>query len=169
MALIVEDGTGKPDAEAFCDIETANAYFSKRGNSLWAGEETELEAALRSATDYMQAHYAKLWRGCLATTDQGLDWPRAGVKRDDGRPVGVSVVPQPVVFACAELAVRALAGELTPDGERAESEVKIGPLEIKYEEGESNRPVFVSVNAMLAPLMKASTVNGGYSGRIVRT
>ena len=42
MALIVEDGTAKSDAESFISGTDADTYFSKRGNATWAARKLTL-------------------------------------------------------------------------------------------------------------------------------
>lgn len=37
MSLIVEDGTGLPDAESYASVAFADAYFTARNNSAWTG------------------------------------------------------------------------------------------------------------------------------------
>ncbi|HWH74773.1 MAG TPA: DnaT-like ssDNA-binding protein, partial [Methylibium sp.] len=84
MALEVEDGTAKSDAESYVSVAEASAYHSLRGNTLWATmSEGEMEAALRRATDYLVQTYRDQWAGYRATTTQALDWPREEVQIKD--------------------------------------------------------------------------------------
>ena len=52
MSLVVEDGTGKADAESYISVADADTYHSNRGNTDWAAlTTTEKEQLLRGATD----------------------------------------------------------------------------------------------------------------------
>ena len=77
MSLIVEDGTGKVDAESYQSVSAADTYFSNVGNSLWTGSTAVKEAALRKATIYLDSTYQ--WQGSIFSLEQSLNWPRLGV------------------------------------------------------------------------------------------
>lgn len=78
MALIVEDGTGLPDAEAYASVAFCDDYFAARGNTAWAAMGTPTkEAALRLGCDYMEAVYAQQWAGRRTSATQALSWPRS--------------------------------------------------------------------------------------------
>ena len=83
MSLIVEDGTGRADAESYASVSVADAYHTARGNTAWAALATTAlkEAALRKATDYLGQTYGLRWKGYRMTTTQALDWPRELVCR----------------------------------------------------------------------------------------
>ena len=64
MSLIVEDGTGKSNAESYISVADADTYHSNRDNTDWAALTTaEKERLLRIATDYMVAVYRLRWDG----------------------------------------------------------------------------------------------------------
>ena len=55
MTLIVEDGTGKSDAESFASVASADAQMTALGITIWTSLVTEeKEQALRRATQYME-------------------------------------------------------------------------------------------------------------------
>jgi hypothetical protein len=100
MALIVEDGTGKADAQSYVDVAGADAYHAARGNAAWAtstaedGTATtrpaeEREAALLRATAFIDATYRDRFPGYRARgRAQALEWPRVGaftLVPDNGR------------------------------------------------------------------------------------
>lgn len=155
MAIVVESGTGLPNAEAYISTADADTYHSNRGNSAWASLAAPAkEAALRQATDFMST--ALRWAGVRATATQALDWPRIGTELN-GFPVAANVVPEPVRRACAELALRASAGSLLPDAEQAVVEETVGPLTTKYAApSASGAGMFPSVVAMLSGLLASS-------------
>ena len=173
MSLIVEDGTGKADAESFISVADATTYHAARGNTEWAAlsSDTVREQKLRIATDYMEQLYRARWAGYRKTTTQALSWPRYEVPLED---VGYGYayydsdsVPQIVKNACAELALRAIDGDLSPDIEQRAKREKVGDLEVEYD---SNAPAFTQYRAidnMLSVLLKV----GGSSAmcKLVRT
>ena len=115
MSLVVEDGTGKSDAESFISVADASTYFNARGVTTWdaldTGEETvNREAALRKATDYLTAVYRDRWEGVRYTETQALDWPRQGVVRDSWA-VDIDEVPTEVANAFAELALKSSSAD----------------------------------------------------------
>lgn len=175
MALVVEDGTGKTDAESYITVVEADAYMAARVLTLWASadfSDTEKEGCLRRATDYMQQAYRLRWAGVRKTSTQALDWPRYDVPRTDVTGY-LSVdyydddaVPQEVKNACAELAWRAAFGELAPDVSRVTQSEKVGEVAVTYSPGSAPYVRFRAVDNLLAPLLK----HGGSSsvGRVVR-
>ena len=165
MALITEDGTGKTDAESYISVTDADTYFSNRGNAAWAALNTAAkEAALRKATDYMAARYEMAWAGLRKTSTQALDWPRYYAPRRDV--VGGyrclplyhsdTIVPVGVQRACAELAVRASADDLSPDvGAQVKSET-VGPISVVYADGARQDTRFALVDSMLVAYLKGA-------------
>lgn len=174
MALIVEDGTGLPDAESYASVAAADAYLVARGNVAWGAlSQGAREAALRKATDYLGDAYGQRWLGWRLTTTQALDWPRGmpttinyqfGYPPVYGPPiqqVDLTGVPPQVVRACIELAARASLGvELMPDATAAVRRERVDVIEVEY--AESGAPstgaagYYRSIDAMLAPLLTGS-------------
>jgi hypothetical protein len=169
VALTVEDGTGLADADSYISLVDALAYHTARSNSAWAllANDTLRESYLRRAVDYMQQQYFSRWAGYRKTTTQALDWPRYEVPIKDspgsyGYTVGFGSyyssdsVPTLVANACAELALRASTGELSPDLERAIRREKVGPIDTEYEPGSIQSTRFEAVDNMLRPFFKAT-------------
>lgn len=137
MALVVEDGTGKPLANAYIDVAFADAYFAARAQAQWATyTQEQKEAAIIAATDYIDVRFGPRMRGTKQHKGQGLQFPRLGVPC---APAGA--VPPQVQKACAEYAVRAAKGPLAPDPTVDNSgqavigqKRKVGPIEtdVKY-------------------------------------
>lgn len=140
MALIVEDGSGLPNAEAYISVEDADAYFSVRGNAAWAAlDAPQKEAALRLGADYMGAVYGPKWCGKRLTDAQALDWPRTGREG----------VPEAVRRANAELAVRASSGQLMADEGAAVQSETVGPISVTYAKGSTGAVRYKAVDAAL--------------------
>jgi hypothetical protein len=165
MALEVEDGTGKADAESYISVADASAYHEARGNTAWAGlaSDTEREQMLRRATDFMTATYRERWAGYRVSTTQALDWPRYEVPIKDVTVGGQfpayyasDEVPVAVQRACAELALRAIDGDLAPDLDAPVIREKVGPIETEYAVGARQSTVFRAIEGMLAPFFATS-------------
>jgi len=170
MTLTVEDGTGLVDAESFVSVANADTYHSNRGNTTWATLTTaQKEEDLRRATDYMEQVYRSRWAGIRKTTTQALSWPRYDVPLED---VGYGYayydsdsVPQIVKNACAELALKAAAGELAPDIEQRVKREKVDSLEVEYADYGSQYTQYRAIDNMLLPVL--SSVGGAFR-KVVR-
>lgn len=165
MALVVEDGTGKADAESYCSVASATAYHAARGNDDWAAlTDTLREQCLRRATDALVQMFRGRWAGTRVNTTQALDWPRSNVPITDGPGAGrwtnyypFDTVPAAVANACAELALRAITADLIADGSQALIREKIGPLEIEYQPGSNDGANYRAIESMLAPFLSANS------------
>ena len=176
--IIVEDGTGKPDAESYASVEYADEYHAKRNNTAWALLTTAVkEASLIKATDYMMQQYRLRWAGSRTTAEQALDFPRAFVPRDDGQYASYEnlninngnfyyandVVLKEVQNACVELALRASVAELSADLEpvgNVKSESVDGAVSVAYTENNIARyKIYRMVDEMLKPFLLGSGVS----------
>lgn len=161
MGLVVETGAGLPDAESFCSVESANAYHANRGNAAWAAlaSDTVREQMLRKASDYMEQLYRPRWAGMKKITSQALSWPRYYVPIKDAvmtQYYDANSVPAQVANACAELALRAISGELAPDISRLKRRVKVDVIETEYVDGAAPFVRFRAVDRMLDPFMSGT-------------
>lgn len=153
MALIVEDGTGLADAEAYIAVADADTYFAARGNATWAALTTEQkEQALRKGADYMGATYGLRWKGERTVETQALDWPRECVYAF-GVLVDSDEVPVAVQRANAELAVRASAADLLSDAGAQVLSEQVGPIAVTYAPGARQQTRFEAVDRMLQPYL----------------
>ena len=169
MALIVEDGTGLANAEAYCSVAEAAAYHNVRRNlDAWADVEDK-EAALRIATDYLEAMYSRRWRGYRATSTQILSWPRRDVPIEDGYEwysfVPYTTIPVSVKRANAELALISVSQTLMPNLKRANAAVTIGPISVTYDGASSESPRFPMIDGMLAQYL----LGGGAMTKLTRS
>jgi hypothetical protein len=121
MANIVEDGTGKVDANAYASVADANAYFASYGEPTgWRVQDVEREEAMRQATEYLDKRYAGRWEGTKVTSTQALSWPRGGVFDDSNYALAQNVIPEKLKRATYKVAIRylnlkALGEDLMPD------------------------------------------------------
>lgn len=161
MALVVEDGTGKADAESYISVADADTRHSNLGNTAWGLADTATkEAALRRATNYMLQMYRGRWTGTRVKVDpmQALDWPRYGVEVDHF-PVHFDIVPPEVANACADLALRALSADLNADLTRGVVRKKIGPLETEFDPYSPQSTRRPAIDMALAPFLRGSSAN----------
>lgn len=138
MAFTVEDGTGVADANAYIDLDYANAYHAERGNSDWTGIDEARQQAIVRATDYVETRWGNNFRGTpeFPDTPQGLSFPRLYIYDRYGN--AIEGVPEILKRAIAEYSMRALTAALMPDPERPPSGTsgpvtsvreKVGPIE----------------------------------------
>lgn len=162
MALVVEDGTGKADAESFASVANFDDYCTKRGLSTSAfATEAAKEQALRKATDFMEASYRLSWKGTRVTTTQAISWPRYDVVVNDApggygeypHVISQSVVPAQVIQACVMLALKTPDGELAPDLDQKVVREKVDVIEVEYDRNAPAYKVYRAVDTLLAPFM----------------
>jgi len=127
MSLVVEDGTGRADAESYVALAFADDYHAKLDNAAWAAAgDTTREAALRRATQYLDTRYT--FAGAPLTTTQALAWPR------DIAPWPVRAVQN----ATCEAALRALDGALYTDvADAPVTQETVGPISVSYGVGQN--------------------------------
>lgn len=163
MAIIVEDGTGLPNADSYISEADADAYFALLANSAWEDVENK-EGLLIAATRYMLQYFGGRWRGYRRTTTQALDWPRTLVTMVDAPGLlyggytylSESLVPPEVKWATAELALIASAGDLVPNLERPESSVRIGEISVTYDRNSPELPRYPKIEMMVSKYLAAS-------------
>lgn len=170
MALIVEDGTGLPDANSYATVEYANAYFSVRGVEQWEDADTsEKEAALVRATSGLDTKYRGKWIGQKRHAEQKLAWPRSQaigeddpLTDEDGAPLPTDAVPALVMEAVCEVALIELSErfvQTTVDRAGMVKRKKTDVLETEWFEGAANlaysKP-FPHIDQMLSGLASAS-------------
>lgn len=159
MALIVEDGTGLANAESYISVAAADTRQSNNGMTNWATlQQSEKEAALRRATTYMEQAFRERWRGMRVHLGQALSWPRWNVIVDNF-PVSASSVPPEVANACADLALKAAAGDLNTDLSPRVIRKKVGPIETEYDRFSPQRVRYPSIEMTLTPFLKGSSAN----------
>jgi hypothetical protein len=106
IALIVEDGSGKINADSYVSVEDADVYASTRGNDDWctSGGYTygQKAAALRIATRYLDSTFTYIGYVLYTQPPQALKWPRLAAYDEDYKLY--SGVPVLMIQATCELA-----------------------------------------------------------------
>lgn len=131
MSLIVEDGTGKSDAESFASATELAAYAVKFGLSLPA-EAAKREALLRRAALQMQTMN---WKGSKTSAAQALPWPRTGAEVF-GELLSSSIIPARIQYGQMALACEIYADDIDPPEQRRGAVVREkveGAVEIEYQ------------------------------------
>ena len=165
MALVVEDGTAKTDANGFISMAYFKAYCDARGHDYSAYSDTLIEQGIVRATAFLSDSYK--WAGervkgrSAIGGGQALAWPRWDVVDDDGYSVPSDSVPDEIERATAEVTRRELVtpGAMTPDytpSDRVKME-RFGPVTFEYDlsrtDAESVRPVLLVVRDLIGPLL----------------
>lgn len=146
--------------DVYVSVADADNYCEAMGLTSWdAAEDSEKEIALRRATQYLDANFR--WAGRLEDSDQLLGWPRSYAYDSEGRLL--EDIPTSVANACAELAVLALSGDLSPmtiaSASGAVKREKVGQVEVEYTQPPA-RHVYDKVVMMLRGIGSFSS-NGG--------
>lgn len=170
MALIVEDGSGKPDAESYVSVSDFRTYCAKVGYDLTGKGDEELEQALRRGTRGLDGLYGPRFIGAPVSVSQALEWPRIGAVWR-GSELPDDSVPQKVKDAACEAAWRELSdpGSLAPDldrGGRIKS-MQAGSVELVYADGAPAETTFASIDGFLSGLIGSKSI--AMFGSVVRT
>lgn len=172
MALTVTPGS--EDADSYATVAAADAYHSDLGAAAWTGTDAVKEAALRRATAWIDGRYRARFPGVRTyARAQALEWPRVGADDAEGTPIPSDEIPDEVVAATCEAALRELvsAGSLSPDvtSSDAVKRAKAGPVEVEFASpavtAAMARPTLTVVEDLLGRLFR---IGGGvvtYFGR----
>lgn len=151
MALVVEDGTGLANADAYASEAFVTAWHAGLGRTDWAAfTADQKDQSIRRATFYIDSRFGRVFRGHRSSSSQALEWPRFSAWDDEGMPL--DAVPVALQRAVAEYALQAARrGELAPlppsavpgqtaagvssaaTGEVASETKTVGPLSISKE------------------------------------
>jgi|TARA_R110002167_G_scaffold92478_1_gene248334 hypothetical protein len=168
MALVVEDGTGKSNADSFISVTDADAYFVNHGSpTAWTGLTTaQKESELRYAAVTLDGNWD--WWGSITVITQSLGWPRSGAEDAEGRSIDTDVVPTRVKDAQCELALLGTSNALNSNYDRGGdvSREKVGPIETEYFSGASMEPQLPIINRILGGL---GLRRGVVSGEVLRS
>ena len=159
--FIIEDGSGKSDANALISINEADQITENYGNSSdWSGALQAIkENAIRETTRYLCVYYQ--WKGWRVYTTQALQWPRQWCYDDEGNYVDIDVIPEKIKEACAYLALKVVEGKILLEDFENAAKVKrtkdvIGPLteEIEYVIGEEPGTDWQVADQLVAPYIE---------------
>jgi len=162
-SFVVEDGTGKTDANSYCSVADADTYHvTYTGSAVWsAAQAADKERGLIAATQYLDIQFGQRYRGTRKSVSQALGWPRYNAEDDDDYDIDSDSLPQKLKDACAELALRVVSGDdllgtQTSPGSVVSESVTVGPIsESKTYAGGTQPSVYEypRVVALLKPLV----------------
>lgn len=154
MALLVEDGTGKTEADAYVTLAEFRSYCSNRAMR-YEAEDYAIEAAIRSATEWIdtQARY----KGARLKATQMREFPRSGLSDWSG--YEVTGVPSRVKWACCEAAYKALTEPLYQDLDRGGmvTSESVGAVSVSYAADAPAGKVFMAAVNMLKPYVRGNS------------
>ena len=127
MALVVEDGTGKSDAQSYVSVETFKSWATSRGYVLPAAD-ADIEAMLLKACDFIER---KTFSGTPLVATQSLSFPRNIMDEYGG--YESTGVPGKLVAAQELLAMESMNGPLTAAARANKyTATKIDQIYLKY-------------------------------------
>lgn len=151
MALTVEDGTGKSDADSYVDEADFTAYLAKYEKTVTGTKETLLLQAMQ----YLES---KRYRGVKKTQAQALQFPRYDVVVD-GYLLASDEIPVNLKNAQMENALAIDGGENPMDNQdRVVKREKIGVLETEYATDGRSTTYLKTVESLLSKLTINITV-----------
>lgn len=188
MAFTVEDGTGVAGANAYASVSDVQAYFDDRGVEGFWGDTNQKQFSIIKASDFIDKRFAKRFIGRKSTGAQGLAWPRLNAVDKDLIEY-TDQVPECIVHATAEYALRALQAELVADPPTGipvpasgplisqrnrvegavEQELKWGDTTIGFRDvfsatvNDSSIPSYPAADLLIEKLLKTS--GGGFTAR----
>jgi len=161
MAATIIDTPGAADANSFCDVDYADAYWETRNSELWENVENK-EAALINATRAIVNYFSgrrqyypattgihargafflvyPTWTGQVATSTQRLPWGRIGMFDRNGNAITTGAIPDDLKDIECELAGQMNVTDRMLDSNTAAKGIKriqAGPTEIEYSEGQA--------------------------------
>jgi hypothetical protein len=164
MSLVIEDGSGLPDANSYIPVSYVSAYLLGEQLKAWeALSEPEQESAIIKATRAVDALYD--WLGTRKTLEQGLSWPRVGIEYEGFEIEGI---PAAVKKATAEAVGLVLDGaKLFSDEADVEiASERVDVISVAYrtrQTGEKKEATpFEVLNRLLRGLYREDTGSGGF-------
>lgn len=161
MTIIATPGAS--DANSYCDVTFADAYFATRFNSTaWTNASVpNKETALIQATIMLDSMFD--WIGDIfningQSSGQALRWPRYNAYDPDGRYLDTATVPKQVKQAQCEMAIFLIENPTYTGDIREVDRVRISSIYVDFDNAASNFPIATRVIELLNGY-------GSYKGR----
>ena len=171
--MIVENGTGLPNADSYVSVEFADSYFSARGVSGWETlTQTVKEQSLIRATDFIDNIYQ--WHGKKATSEQALRFPRVNLVDYEGQTIeGIPTCLKQAVCDASLLTSNGTELFQTKNENGDVVSETITTLSFTYSksdksEATTSTTLYDSINTKLRGLFKESSANKVVSGKVAR-
>lgn len=161
VQLVIEDGTGKPDANSYITVAEAKAYAESRGVTL--GSDDSIAANLVLSADYIEV--SGPYKGYAFNDMQGLEFPRR--ERAGGPSLGI---PEKVKKAQAQLLldIKESGALLTSNRQFALKKRKLEGLEQEWAVGSYAAYKPQAAHPLFDHYMQAFQVHGGRGGYLIR-
>ena len=171
--LIVEDGTGLPNANSYCDLDYALEYCTMKGYTSWQSlSDTEQKVFIIRGTEFIDNFYN--WRGRKGKGSQALSFPRLDLYDDDQ--YLINGIPEKLKKACLEAAfLNSTSGAdtlfTTKDENGAIKRQKVDSLEVEYfsnQQNETNQSSvdYTTIYDILNKLLKGLYKEKGDGGSV---
>lgn len=171
--LIVEDGSGLPNANSYCDLDYALEYCTNKGYTSWLSlSETEQKVFIIRGTEFVDNFY--MWKGRKGKGSQALSFPRLDLYDDDR--YLISGIPDKLKRACLEAAfLNSTSGAdtlfTTKDENGAIKRQKVDSLEVEYfnnQQNETNMEAvdYTTIYDILNKLLKGLYKEKGDGGSV---
>lgn len=156
MALIIEDGTGKADAQSFATVLELISYSSVRGIEI-PSLAADQEALLIKAMDYFISRESDLSGARTYPAVQALPYPREGVYVY-GSLVANNVVPTQAKQAQLAIAIELTKADLLAATGKDIKREKVDVIETEYFAGGSqSNGTYPAIEAALEPLLSSGS------------
>ena len=173
VTLIVEDGSGLPNANSYCDLDYALEYCTMKGYTSWQSlSENEQKVFIIRGTEFVDNFYN--WRGIRGKGSQSLSFPRIDLYDDDH--YLINGIPDKLKKACLEAAfLNSTSGAdtlfTTKDENGAIKRQKVDSLEVEYfgqtqSESGSVSVDYTSIYDILNKLLKGLYKERGEGGSV---
>jgi hypothetical protein len=162
VTLVVEDGTGRSDANAIIALASFKTYCDDRGKDYSAFSDELLSEAIIRASAFMVNAY--VWQGQKINRRlQTMPFPRYAVTDREGWPVLPTEIPHEYTDACCEITLYEATnpGGLNPTVVQSDlvKVEQVGSIRVEYarlfNSASEARPTLLIVNDLLWPFLGA--------------
>lgn len=159
MALVIEDGSGKPDSQSYATVQNLRDYAGLRGATV-PDDDTACEVLLIKAIDRMEAERDN-YQSERVYQRQALSMPRVDMYVDNW-PIPSNEIPRLAIQCQCALAIEAQTSDLMPTTPANASgpitSETVGPITTVYANPGSvmRTPAVAKADALLRPLLKRS-------------
>ena len=153
MAFILVADAAASNANSYTTVEEADAYHDSRlYTTAWLVSGEVKAKALAMATRMLDANIT--WSGSASSSTQALAWPRQGMLSRNGFAIPSGEIPSILKDAVAEYARQLLVADRSLDNDiesQGITQIKAGPIELKFREEVARKAVPDAVRELLPP------------------
>jgi hypothetical protein len=149
MALTIEDGSAKADADSYSEVADAQTYYTNMGYS-----DTPTEATMRRGSRWIDANFQARLKGTRATSGQSMQLPRDGMTDEDGNLISSDTVPTRWIYAMYEVA-RSVSVSMTVEESKSIRRVKAGSVEVEFATAQDEAATLAYVNDLVASYLRS--------------